>query len=106
FVHFLPTRRSSDLVAIAQLGDTPEVVEAATELYEALRAKRIEVILDDRAERPGVKFSDIELVGIPYRVTISARGLANGTVEITDRAARQTSHVPVADAPTHLAPPS
>ncbi|HCT76808.1 MAG TPA: proline--tRNA ligase [Micromonosporaceae bacterium] len=93
-------------VAIAQLGDTPEVVEAATELYEALRAKRIEVILDDRAERPGVKFSDIELVGIPYRVTISARGLANGTVEITDRAARQTSHVPVADAPTHLAPPS
>lgn len=89
-------------VAIAQLGDTPEVVEAATQLYDALRAKRIEVILDDRAERPGVKFSDIELVGIPYRVTVSARGLTNGTVEITDRATRQTSHIPLSEAPAHL----
>ncbi len=90
-------------VAIAQLGDTPDVTRAALGLYETLTAQRIETILDDRAERPGVKFSDIELVGIPYRVTVSARGLANGTVEVTTRAGRATEHVALADAATHLA---
>ncbi len=89
-------------VAIAQLGDTPEVAQAADTLYRSLLAQRVEVVLDDRPERPGVKFSDIELVGIPYRVTVSARGLASGTVEITTRATRSTDRVPVADAAAHL----
>jgi prolyl-tRNA synthetase len=90
-------------IAIAQLGDAPEVAQAAASLYQALLAQRVEVILDDRAERPGVKFSDIELVGIPYRVTVSARGLASGSLELTTRATRSTEHVPLADAPAHLA---
>jgi prolyl-tRNA synthetase len=90
-------------VAIAQLGDDPAVAEAAGSLYQALLGQRIEVVLDDRSERPGVKFSDIELVGIPWRVTVSARGLAAGTVEVTTRATRTTEHVAVADAATYLA---
>ncbi|GIH10193.1 proline--tRNA ligase [Rhizocola hellebori] len=89
-------------VAIAQLGDAPEVAEAAGALYQALLAQRIEVILDDRSERPGVKFSDIELVGIPFRITVSARGIAAGTVEVTTRATRSTDHLPIADAAAHL----
>jgi prolyl-tRNA synthetase family II len=89
-------------VAIAQLGADDAVAQAATSLYESLKAARVEVILDDRQERPGVKFSDIELVGIPYRVTISARGLTAGTAEVTDRATRSTSHIPLADLTSHL----
>jgi prolyl-tRNA synthetase len=89
-------------VAIAQLGTAPQVTEAAQGLYQALKAHGIEVILDDREERPGVKFSDIELVGIPYRITVSARGLENGTAEVTVRATRETTHVALPDVVTHV----
>lgn len=61
------------------------VREAAEELYEELTAKGVEVILDDRNERPGVKFADMELMGIPHRVVISDRGLGQGTVEYKGR---------------------
>jgi prolyl-tRNA synthetase len=84
-------------VAIAQLGSAAEVRQAALDLYDALRAKGVEVILDDRDERPGVKFSDIELVGIPYRVTVSARGVAAGAFELTTRATRATENLPAAE---------
>jgi prolyl-tRNA synthetase family II len=84
-------------VAIAVLGTDADVLEAATGIHDALAARRVDVVLDDRAERPGVKFRDIELVGIPYRVTVSTRGLAAGAVELTDRATRQTEHVPVGE---------
>jgi prolyl-tRNA synthetase len=53
----------------------------------------VEVILDDRAERPGVKFADAELIGIPFRVTVGPKGLANGTVELTTRRGLQTEEV-------------
>ncbi|MBV1854501.1 proline--tRNA ligase [Catellatospora tritici] len=89
-------------VAIAQLGTDEQVVAAAERLYADLRARRIDVVLDDRAERPGVKFSDIELVGIPYRITVSARGLADGTVELTTRADGTTTRIPLPDAIPHL----
>ncbi|GHJ49102.1 proline--tRNA ligase [Catellatospora sp. TT07R-123] len=89
-------------VAIAQLGTDEQVVSAAERLYADLRGRRIDVVLDDRAERPGVKFSDIELVGIPYRITVSARGLADGTVELTARATGTTERVPLAEAVARL----
>lgn len=85
-------------VAIAQLGDGPEVRKAAEEIYGALRATRVEVILDDRKERPGVKFSDIELAGIPWRITVSARGIAQNTAELTSRADGTTEQVPITEA--------
>jgi hypothetical protein len=61
------------------------VAEAGGQVYDALRASGIEVLLDDRDERPGVKFKDADLIGIPYRVTIGPKGIAEGKAEITRR---------------------
>lgn len=65
--------------------DDDATMAAAEGLYEELAASGIEVLIDDRAERPGVKFADAELIGIPYRVTVGPRGVQAGTVELTDR---------------------
>ncbi len=70
-----------------------QTLAAAEKLYEALLADDIEVLLDDRAERPGVKFKDADLIGFPYRVTIGPRGLAAGTVEVRRRADGETYEV-------------
>ena len=59
--------------------------EAGEALYEKLKGAGIDVILDDRDERPGVKFNDADLVGFPYRVTIGPKGLAEGIVELVRR---------------------
>lgn len=59
-------------------------VNTANKLYDELTAKGVEVILDDRDERPGVKFKDMELVGIPYRITVG-KGIADGNVEFKSR---------------------
>ncbi len=59
-------------------------VEIANKLYEELRSKGIDVILDDRDERPGVKFKDMELIGIPYRITVG-KGIQDGNVEFKER---------------------
>lgn len=68
-----------------------EATQAADRLYEELKTKGVEVIYDDRDERPGVKFADAELMGIPYRVTVSDRNLAEGTYEITTRNRGETN---------------
>lgn len=62
-----------------------EVANKAEELYQALQSKGIDVLMDDRNERPGVKFADMELIGVPHRVVISDRGLKNGTLEYKGR---------------------
>ncbi len=59
--------------------------EAGAQLYEALQAAGIDVLLDDRDERPGVKFKDADLVGIPYRITVGPKGLAKKQVDLTRR---------------------
>lgn len=61
------------------------VREACETLYKDLQAKGIDVILDDRKERPGVKFADCELLGIPHRLVVGDKGLANGTLEYKSR---------------------
>ena len=70
------------------------------ELEAALEAKGVDVIVDDRAERPGVKFKDADLIGFPVRVVVGAKGLANGGVEVKrrDQDKSQTKVVPVAEA--------
>jgi prolyl-tRNA synthetase len=82
-------------VDIVVLGDGPDVVEPAERFRRELEGSGVSVILDDRAERPGIKFKDAELCGFPYRITVSKRGLGNGTVEVTDRASGATEHVPI-----------
>jgi len=61
------------------------VKECANQLYQSLLVQDIEVLLDDRNERPGVKFADMELIGIPHRLVISDRGLKAGTLEYKGR---------------------
>ncbi len=80
-------------VIITPINYKDEMKEAADRLYEALGAAGIEAILDDRAERPGVKFKDADLVGIPYRVVIGAEKLKQGRVELFERSSRQTELV-------------
>ncbi|KJS60881.1 His/Gly/Thr/Pro-type tRNA ligase C-terminal domain-containing protein [Streptomyces rubellomurinus] len=88
---------------VTVLGSTDATVaETAEALYRQLRAERVDALLDDRDERPGVKFRDAELIGIPYRITVGARGLAGGTVEITARATGETRAVPLAEAADHV----
>jgi prolyl-tRNA synthetase len=68
--------------------------EAADRIYEALREARTEVLYDDRDESPGVKFNDADLIGIPIRITVSARSLAKGGVEMKRRDQSETEIVP------------
>jgi len=73
------------------------VRDTATELYKALQARGIEVVLDDREQRPGVMFAEWELIGVPLRVTIGERGLADGMAELQTRRGGQASKVPVGE---------
>jgi prolyl-tRNA synthetase len=86
----------SVVVVVAQSEDV-EVAKAGAAIYEQLAAAGVEVIIDDRTERAGVKFRDAELTGIPLRVTVGKRGLAEATAEITERATGETRKVPVGD---------
>ena len=89
------------VVVIAQQDDSA-VAEAGEELYMALADAGVDVIVDDRPVRAGVKFADAELVGIPFRVTVGKRGLAAGTAELTDRTTGATVHVPLEDLTKHV----
>ncbi len=70
--------------------------KAAFELYEKLQSLGVDVLLDDRDERPGVKFKDADLIGIPWRITIG-KLLAQGLVEVVERRTKVKSEVPVAE---------
>ena len=77
-----------------------EVSKIANELEQQLEASGIDVIVDDREERPGVKFKDADLIGFPVRVVVGAKGLANGGVEVKRRCDDKSKMkiVPVAEA--------
>ena len=70
-----------------------ESMEIAGALYKALLDKGVDTILDDREERPGVKFKDCDLIGIPLRVTIGERGLKEGNVDIKRRTEKEPEKV-------------
>ncbi|MGK5529825.1 proline--tRNA ligase [Streptomyces sp. URMC 129] len=90
-------------VAVVLLnGDDAAVRQAAEDLYSGLVAEGVDTVLDDRDERPGAKFRDIELIGIPYRVTVSRRGIAGGTVELTSRKTGETETIAVGQAGERL----
>ncbi|HLL66501.1 MAG TPA: proline--tRNA ligase [Micromonosporaceae bacterium] len=83
-------------VVVAQAKDQATMA-AGEAIYQQLVAAGHEVIIDDRPERAGVKFRDVELVGIPIRVTVGTRGLADGTVELTERRGGTSSTVRIDD---------
>lgn len=74
-----------------------QVKEATEKLYQELTAAGIDVLMDDRNERPGVKFADIELIGIPHRIVIGDRGLDNGTLEYRHRRAESNEDIRLDD---------
>lgn len=69
--------------------------DAVMDLYEELKGAGLEVLLDDRKERPGVMFSDAELIGIPHRLTFGERGLDAGTIEYRERTEIKNRDVPL-----------
>tara|TARA_B110000495_G_scaffold124833_1_gene108586 strand:- start:1715 stop:3430 length:1716 start_codon:yes stop_codon:yes gene_type:complete len=82
--------------------DHEESMGCAERLYAELRAAGVDVLLDDRDGRPGVKFADAELIGIPLRVTIGPRGLENSIVELTARSDGERHDVPIDDVVARL----
>jgi prolyl-tRNA synthetase len=86
-------------VVICPIGmDRSEAVKAAAEqLHDELAALGVDVMLDDRGERPGAMFADWELIGVPHRVTVGDRGLKEGHVELQRRTEAAASQVPLAD---------
>ncbi|CAN5713524.1 proline--tRNA ligase [soil metagenome] len=88
-------------VHVCTIGTDAPVVDAATKLVAELESAGIEVLWDDRDERPGVKFKDADLIGCPLRVTIGGKGLAGGNFELKPRSEtdpKKAELVPVADA--------
>ena len=77
---------------------SPEVKAAGEKLYAELLAAGVDVLLDDRGERPGAMFADWELIGVPHRVTIGDRALKEGQVEYQHRRDAAATKVPVAEA--------
>ena len=91
-------------VAIAAVGydRSAEVKAAADKLHDELAVAGIDVVLDDRGERPGVMFADLELIGIPHRITVGDRGLKEGMVEYQARRDAAASKIALADIAGHV----
>ncbi|MEA2101387.1 MAG: proline--tRNA ligase [Thermodesulfobacteriota bacterium] len=74
-----------------------EVFDTALKIYEGLVSQGMDCLLDDRDLRPGVKFKDADLIGVPWRITIGKKGLKDGMVEIKERAGGMVEKIPVRD---------
>jgi prolyl-tRNA synthetase len=81
----------------------PEAMELARRLGAAAEKSGADVLVDDRAERPGVKFKDADLIGIPLRITIGGKGLKEGIVELKVRTQKDAAKIPLADAEKQVA---
>ena len=88
-----------DVAIIAMNYDKSEAVRTECDrLYTTLKAKGLDVLLDDRKERPGVKFADCELIGIPHRLVVGDKGLEKGTLEYKNRKAGENEDIAITDA--------
>ena len=88
------------VVIVPNISDT-EKMTAGEKIYEEFKQAGVEVLLDDRKERAGVKFKDSELVGIPYRV-VTGRSLSEGKVEVVKRATKESQDLPIAEVVTTI----
>ncbi len=92
-----PTALAPFKVALVPMNmhKSTQVRETTQKLYEALQAADIDVIFDDRKERAGIMFADMELIGIPHRLVISNRGLEAGTIEYKHRSDSEAQHIAI-----------
>ena len=81
----------------------PEAMDLARRLGAAAESAGADVLIDDRAERPGVKFKDADLIGLPLRLTIGGKGLKEGVIELKWRTAKEMAKVPLAEAEARIA---
>jgi prolyl-tRNA synthetase len=89
------------LISLAKRADD-EVALQAEAIYEEMEASGLEVLFDDRKESPGVKFSDADLIGIPWRITVSARSLKNGGAELKRRGTDEQEIIAVDEIVDHI----
>ncbi|HEY5540819.1 MAG TPA: proline--tRNA ligase, partial [Coriobacteriia bacterium] len=89
-------------VAVLPLMADGEVYEVGERIWRELAEAGVETVLDDRDERAGVKFADADLIGWPFQVVVGKRGLAEGVVELKDRATGEPMTIPLAEAVTHV----
>ncbi len=91
-------------IAIAPIGyrKSAEIKRVADQLHDELQAAGIDVLLDDRDERPGVMFADLELIGVPHRVTIGERGLKEGKIEYQGRTDKSATTIDLQKSAAHL----
>lgn len=89
-------------VVVLNLGEDAVVKNAAEKIYRDFLALGVDALWDDRDERAGVKFNDMDLIGIPFQVVVGKRGLEKGEVEVKTRATNQKEVVKIADVVSHL----
>jgi prolyl-tRNA synthetase len=83
-------------------GNDPNITQVAERIYQMLNHAQIEVLYDDRAESPGVKFTDADLIGVPIRLTVSAKSLTSGGIELKRRDQQTAIIVPESELVAHL----
>jgi len=89
---------------VVPVNQAEEAVRSAAErIYAELRDRGVDTLIDDRDERPGVKFKDADLIGIPLRVTVGPKALARGNVEVKARRADKAAEIPVGEAAARVA---
>jgi prolyl-tRNA synthetase len=86
-----------DVHIVSLAGGSPEVAQLAGELHDELVAAGLDVVLDDRDQRPGEKFADADLIGAPVRVTVGKKSLEDGAVDVRDRATGEERRVSRSD---------
>ena len=97
----LPLAPFSVLVVSLTPGD-PASARAAETLAAGLTARGLDVLLDDREERPGVKFKDADLIGVPVRAVVGGKSFAAGSIEVSLRREREKVAVPIGEAEARL----
>jgi prolyl-tRNA synthetase len=78
---------------VIPLTEDEDIVQSATSIYNSLRDMGLEVLMDNREERPGVKFKDADLIGIPFQIVVGKKGLKEGFVEVKTRKTKETEKV-------------
>ena len=79
-----------------------EVMAAVNKIYDELKEAGVDVLMDDRDQRPGFKFKDADLIGLPVRVVVGGKGLKEGNAEVKLRTDSEATMVPIGDAVAHV----